>query len=303
MSGLLGIGDVAAVHDCPMPALTAASGAARRAPGAAAASVAGSRRRYAARGSSTTPRLARCGVDHCTSTSRSGACSSPSPRTSATSATFEASRSRWNIDSPANRPADRHAVQAADQPAVAPGLDRVRPAQLVQPPVGRADVVVDPARTRAPGPRSPPTTSSNAVSTRISKSRSERRSERETTRPSTAAPRGAPGRTSTSGRPACPTASGTARGGTPPAGSPARGRRRSRPGRRGRRSSDGSPKDQAEGAGSTGFGGSARRSCGHGSTLGHGATVGATRRLDGMSREGQHRPAPRPAGRPGSHPS
>ena len=55
------------------------------------------------RGISTAPSDARWSVLHCTSSRRLP----PHPRsvsTSDTSATFDASRSRWNIDSPANRP-------------------------------------------------------------------------------------------------------------------------------------------------------------------------------------------------------
>src|SRR5918994_1174009 len=53
-------------------------------------------------------------------------------------------------------PADRHAVQPTGQPTFgAPGLDRVCPAQPVQPAVGRGDVLGDPrtrpGRVRAPG--------------------------------------------------------------------------------------------------------------------------------------------------------
>ena len=54
------------------------------------------------RGISTAPRVARCGVHHCTSRSTPPAAGSASTR--ASSATFDASRSRWNIDSPAKSP-------------------------------------------------------------------------------------------------------------------------------------------------------------------------------------------------------
>ena len=84
------------------------------------------------------------------------ACSSVSSSTSPTSATFEASRTRWNIDSPANSPPIADAVQPADQLAVAPRLDRVRPAEPVQLAVRRRDVAGDPARSRATGRRTPP---------------------------------------------------------------------------------------------------------------------------------------------------
>ena len=96
-------------------------------------------------GSRRTPSVARCGVTHCTSSTRRSACSSRSRSTSPISATFEASRSRWNIDSPANTPPMLDAVQPARQPAVAPRLDRVHPAQLVQRDVGIADLAGDPA--------------------------------------------------------------------------------------------------------------------------------------------------------------
>ena len=60
---------------------------------------------------------ARWSVAHCTSSTRPSPSPSPSrsSSTSATSATFDASARRWNIDSPANRPADADAVQATDQ--------------------------------------------------------------------------------------------------------------------------------------------------------------------------------------------
>ena len=113
----------------------------------------GRRRRYAARGISTTPRVARCG------------------------------RAPLHVDEPVRRPvvaqpfhqphqrhlggvpdpvehrlageeaADRDAVQPAGQPAVPPGLDGVRPPQGVQPQVRLADVVVDPPRRAVAGPR------------------------------------------------------------------------------------------------------------------------------------------------------
>ena len=45
--------------------------------------------------------------------------------------------------------ADGHAVQPAHEPTVAPGLDRVHPAELVEPEVRLADLAVDPARRPA----------------------------------------------------------------------------------------------------------------------------------------------------------
>ncbi len=99
--------------------------------------------------SSLTPSDSRCGVCHCTSTSRSPACSSRSASTSPTRATLEASRARWNIDSPANSPPDRETVEPALEPVVAPRLDRVRPTECVQAHVGLAHPPVDPP-VRAP---------------------------------------------------------------------------------------------------------------------------------------------------------
>ena len=104
--------------------------------------------------------------------------------TSPTSATFEASRSRWNIDSPGEQPADRHAVQPAGQPAVAPRLDRVRPAELVQPEVRRADVVVDPAVRPARVGARVDHLLEGGVDPDLEVAGSERRSDRETRSPS-----------------------------------------------------------------------------------------------------------------------
>jgi len=47
---------------------------------------------------------------------------------------------------PGEQATDRDAVEATHQAAVAPGLHRVHPAQLVEPEVRRPDLVVDPAR-------------------------------------------------------------------------------------------------------------------------------------------------------------
>ena len=51
------------------------------------------------------------------------------------------------------QPADRHAVQPAGEPPVAPGLDRVHPAQLVQAQVRRPDLRRRSSRCRGAGPR------------------------------------------------------------------------------------------------------------------------------------------------------
>ena len=65
-------------------------------------------------------------------------------------------------------PADRDAVEPAREAVVVPRLDRVRPAELVQPLVcGLDDPGVDPAR-RVARTRAAETTSAKAVSTRIS---------------------------------------------------------------------------------------------------------------------------------------
>ena len=66
--------------------------------------------------------------------------------TSAISATFDASRLRWNIDSPANSPLIADAVEAARQLALAiEHFDAVRPAEPVQPRVGGDELAGDPA--------------------------------------------------------------------------------------------------------------------------------------------------------------
>ena len=91
------------------------------------------------------PSEARWGVCHWTSRSRGSSGSSRRRSTSATSATFEASVSRWNIDSPANSPPIETPYSAAGEPAVAPGLHRVHPAEPVQLDVRRPDRRVDPA--------------------------------------------------------------------------------------------------------------------------------------------------------------
>ena len=100
-------------------------------------------RRGTSRGATRRRRARRDGAS---STARRRATSSPRWSTRPISATFEASRSRWNIDSPANSRPMPEPVHPADEPAVAvTGLDGVRPAQAVQLDVGRADVRVDPA--------------------------------------------------------------------------------------------------------------------------------------------------------------
>ena len=96
----------------------------------------------------TTPNEARCGVCHWTSTRRSGR-ARRSRSTSPMSATFEASRARWNIDSPANRPpiARRTGLRRTRRRA------RSRPSAPTR---GRGELAVRPADVGGDPPAGPP---------------------------------------------------------------------------------------------------------------------------------------------------
>ena len=172
----------------------------------------------------TTPSEARCSVRHCTSSTRRSACSSRSRSTRPTSATFEASRDPVEHRLAGEQAADRDAVQAADQLAVLPGLHRVRPAQLVQPGVGREDLVVDPGAVAAGRRRRGPPRRRRCRRAPPSGGRPAAASGRPAGRRA-AAPRAPPATTTASPRPGRPTASGTAPAGRPRAACPARGRR------------------------------------------------------------------------------
>ena len=192
------------------------------------------RRRYAARGTVTTPSDARWSVRHCTSSTRRSACSSRSRSTSADQRDLRGVGDPVEHRLAGEEPADRDAVQAADELAVPPGLDRVRPAQLVQPRVGRRGSARRSRRPSRAGSAQAAITSSKAVSTRTSIRRTrlpqragdpqpvERQHPALHRRPPQQRPRDR----------RRPPASGTARGGRPPAACPAPGRRPSRPGRR-----------------------------------------------------------------------
>ena len=139
--------------------------------------------RYAGRGTATAPRVARCGVTHCTSSSRPSTPSAVISETSATSATFDASRTRWNIDSPANSPPIPTPYSPpASSPSRHASTECAQPSRCSSAYAAAMSRVIHPA-SRAGSPQRA-TTSSKAVSTRISKSRHERRSDRDTTSPS-----------------------------------------------------------------------------------------------------------------------
>ena len=113
-------------------------------------------------------------------TGRRAASAPPARRRSTrpTSATLEASRRWWNIDSPANRPPMRDAVEAADELAARASTPRrCGPSRVGAAACRRRRTPVDPAPSRRTGPHAA-ITSANAVSTRTSYRRSERRSER-----------------------------------------------------------------------------------------------------------------------------
>ena len=108
--------------------------------------------RYSARVTSTAPSERRCGVVHCTS--NSAAPSSRSSSTVAQHATFDASVTRWNIDSPAKNPPIRTPYRPPTSSPPSPRLDAVRPTQLVQPRVRVDERLVDPTvRTARIGAR------------------------------------------------------------------------------------------------------------------------------------------------------
>ena len=72
------------------------------------------------------------------------------PRDQMDQATFEASRSRREHAFAEERRAERHAVEAADQLAVPPGLDRVAVAAREELAIELADRRVDPGLRRGP---------------------------------------------------------------------------------------------------------------------------------------------------------
>ena len=116
-------------------------------PGAASSPTwAASSSMKAGRGISWAPRLSRCGVAIWQSIIRNPRAGSSSQ--SRLSATFEASRSMLNIDSPKNTRAERHAVEPADQALAFPGLDRVREAEPVELEVGGAHLRRQPRAAR-----------------------------------------------------------------------------------------------------------------------------------------------------------
>ncbi len=103
--------------------------------------------RYRPRGTSTAPSDARCGVVHCTSSRV------PPPSrmrsTSATTATFDASVTRWNFDSAANRPPMLTPYSPPTSASrslfvVLPRLHAVRPSEFVQLGVRGDELLVDP---------------------------------------------------------------------------------------------------------------------------------------------------------------
>ena len=138
------------------------------------------------------------------------------------------------------QPADPHAVQPAGELAVAPRLDRVRPAQPVQLAVRRGDVAGDPPASRAGSPQRPRPRRTRCRPGSRSPGTSGAGTARRPARPA-ARSRDASARTSASAAVRRSRASGRSPGGTPPAGSLARGRRRCRPGRPRRRAGPGRP--------------------------------------------------------------
>ena len=98
--------------------------------------------RNSRRGISRAPKVARCSVfiwQSITPKPHRSSC-----RTRCTSAIFDASVRRANMDSPKKRPPERHAVETTHQLAFHPCLDRVRDARGVQPFVHRDHPTVDP---------------------------------------------------------------------------------------------------------------------------------------------------------------
>ena len=82
---------------------------------------------------------------HCTSTSRRGSPSACTRSTSPTRATFEASRTAWNIDSPANRPPTETPYRPpTSSPSCQVSTLCAQP-ELVEAAVGLGDLAGDPA--------------------------------------------------------------------------------------------------------------------------------------------------------------
>ena len=108
---------------------------------------------------STTPSEARCGVRHCTSRSRGRRTRRAGSPTSPTSATLDASVSRWNIDSPANSPP----IATPYRPPTSRRRARPRPSAPSPSSCRRryaaAIGLVDPAARRGRGSAQPSTTS------------------------------------------------------------------------------------------------------------------------------------------------
>ena len=127
---------------CPASAGRLASNA------SGSASAASSRRWYSARGTSTAPSETSSGVAHCTSSSagrpRAQQLDEPEQRRlRGVGARVEHRLGREEATA-------RDAVEPAGEALGVPRLDRVRPAELVQPRVGDDEVVIDPAvRPRA----------------------------------------------------------------------------------------------------------------------------------------------------------
>ena len=109
----------------------------------------------------------RCGVVHCTS--NSAAPSSRSSSTVAQHATFDASVTRWNIDSPANSPPMRSAVEPARRARRRATPRRCAPSPARAAACTRRRTSRRSSRAAGAGRRTPRITVSNAVSTRISK--------------------------------------------------------------------------------------------------------------------------------------
>ncbi len=158
-------------------------------PGRRTSGAEGAARRPAARGTrgaGSPPRRGWPGAA-CTTGRRSAACStswSSSIRHSPSSATFEASRSRWNIDSPANSPPIATPYSPpARRPSRHASTECTQPSWCRRRYAARISGSIQPLSRRGSAQAS--STSSNAVSTRISKSRAERRSDRDTCIPRT----------------------------------------------------------------------------------------------------------------------
>ena len=156
----------------------------RRGRGTPPATATSSRARYSRRVTSTTPSVARCGVGHCTSSSRSAACSSVQQVHQRDQRDLRGVAHAGEHRLAGEQAADGHAVQPTGERAVAPRLDRVRPAEPVQ--LACTPALIRPSiqPSGRSGSAQPATTSANAVSTRISKCSHDWRSERETRRPS-----------------------------------------------------------------------------------------------------------------------